>query len=182
MKLRVAITLILLSATLFMSSGAFVVFKLQEFLIKKEIKQRIKAGVSESELVLIKIPVEWETKGNEAFQRIHSREFRYFGEMYDIVRYEKHDDTTYYHCIHDVKESALFANLDDLVRKDNHPNPERQKRINELLRLISIQYLPPSECEPIESYQMIKFFALYRFSEKTWHEKPPSPPPRFCIS
>lgn len=48
---------------------------------------------------------------NKEFQRIDKKEFRYRGAMYDIVRESKTGKRTIFICMHDAKESKLFAGL-----------------------------------------------------------------------
>lgn len=178
MKLRAAISLLLFTAMIYLTSGYFVVFKLQQFHIKREVKQRLKAGVPESRLTLVKIPVEWEKSGSSQFQRIHAGEFRYHGEMYDIVRSEAKGDTTFYYCIHDKEETKLFANLDKLIQTDSAPNPERQKRLGELLKLLSQQYLAPGNNTNKLVYTNMQYKSSYCFGLQTWSVEPPYPPPK----
>lgn len=90
------------------------VFKVQQYEVRKEIKTRIKQGVPIDELVRIEVTahnaheLDWE----------HSREFRYRGTMYDVVRTQVVDaQTTVYYCVNDDQETELFAELDQLVQK-----------------------------------------------------------------
>ena len=51
------------------------------------------------------------------FQWIHKREFRYKGNMYDIVRTEQRGDVTVYRCIHDIEEEQLIESQKELVQE-----------------------------------------------------------------
>lgn len=99
--------------------GVFIVFKYEQNLVRKEIKRRIKFGVSKNERLLISIPKWMEKIPNKDFKRIHKREFRYKGEMYDILYTKEDKDTTHYIVIHDPKETNLFAQLDEYLNKYN---------------------------------------------------------------
>jgi len=158
--------------------GYLLIFKIQQYQIRKEIKQRIKAGVPENELVLLKIPRALEEKPNPVFQRIHEREFRYEGKMYDIVRREIHGDTTWYYCVSDEKETVLFANLDELVNRETSQNPQRRQQSEELQRLLNtffvVQYNRPSLVSSPGEGGLID----YRFVIQTWINTPPVPPPK----
>ena len=57
---------------------------------------------------------------DKEFQRIHKKEFRYKGEMYDIVREIKTGHTTVFICTHDTKESKLFAGLKRINQNKQH--------------------------------------------------------------
>jgi len=78
-----------------------------------EVKQRIKRSVPAQELVLIRVTGE----SASALEWIKSFEFRYRGNLYDIVRTGQAGDTTFYYCINDVQEERLFAGLDGHVRR-----------------------------------------------------------------
>jgi len=162
---------------LLQSAGSLVIFKLQQFYVRHEIKQKLKTGVPEDELVLLQIPKTLEEHPNESFQRIHSREFRYKGHMYDIVRSEVRGDTTWYYCIADVKETELFANLDEMIERDMNHNPERKKETQNLQRLINTLFLvdsrQPSWTLPEAAFELLP----YQFQLNTWNPIPSSPPP-----
>ena len=177
MRILLAISLLLL--LLFQTASYLLVFKIQQYQIRKEIKQQIKAGVPEDELVLLKIPLSLESSAhNDQFQRIHDREFRYQGEMYDIVRQEQHGDTTWYYCLWDEKESELFAQLDEQVAQQMNQNPAQKKQHEQLDRLLHALYLTDSKY-----YLFSKFInnnhnkSYYTFVLKNWSESPPTPPP-----
>jgi hypothetical protein len=167
----------LLLFVLLQSAGYLLVFKIQQHAIRHEIKQQIKAGVPEAELVLLKIPKTLEEKPHPTFQRIHKREFHYDGKMYDIVRQESHGDTTWYYCLADEKETQLFANLDELVKQDMAGNPQHRKQIDELLRLMGALYCSlKTESFFIFSNEQ-RAAAFFFFSLKTWDFSPSTPPP-----
>lgn len=175
--MRSAISILLLLLMLFQTAGHLFIFKIQQYEIRREIKQRLKAGVPETELVLLKILKTLEKKSNPAFQRIHEREFRYDGNMYDIIRQETHGDTTWYYCLSDEKETQLFANLDELVKQDMAGNPQHRRQADELLRILSVLYYG----QKIESFSIFsheqKTATFFFFSLKTWDFTPSTPPP-----
>lgn len=110
---------------------------------RHEMKQFIKAGVPEEDRVILKIAKQTESN-LEIFEWEHSREFRYKGEMYDVLSREEHGDTTYYSCIHDVKESGLFKELDDLVtRFMNEEDDSQQEFFSGFFEKVYLRYSPP---------------------------------------
>jgi len=148
--------------------------------VRHEMKQRIKAGVPEEDLVLLKI-AKAEEQNSEVFERIHSREFRYKGEMYDVIRLEEKGNTTYYTCIHDVKESKLFEQLDEMVVKTLTEDTRERHQQEIMLGFFTKVYLPG--VRPELSYFQTKaksVFAYYAsFSEK--HSSELGEPPRFMF-
>jgi hypothetical protein len=175
--MRSAIAIALFLSMLFQAAGHFFVFKILQHEIRHEIKQQIKAGVPEAELVLLKISKDLEVKNSAVFQRLHEREFRYDGNMYDIVRQEAHGDTTWYYCLADEKETQLFANLDELVKQDMAGNPQHRKQIDELLRLCNALYFSHKIDDFFIFSNERKAATFFFFSLKTWDFPPSTPPP-----
>jgi hypothetical protein len=175
--MRRALSISLLFPMLFQAAGQLFVFKIQQYEIRQEIKEQIKAGVPEAELVLLKIPKALEEIPHPAFQRIHKREFRYDGKMYDIVRQIAHGDTTWYYCLCDEKETQLLANLDELVKQDMTGNPQHRKQIDELLRLLGALYCSHKTAGLFIFPNEQNVATLFFFSLKTWDFLPSTPPP-----
>lgn len=175
--MRSLISISLLQLMLFQSAGYLLIFKVQQTQIRREIKQRIKAGVSETELVLLKIPRTLEENPNNVFRRIHAREFRYHGNMYDIVRSEQHGDVTWYYCLSDEKETRLFANLDEYVNRDMHHNPEQQKQTERLEHLLRTLFFNKSTNLKLTHFTEEIEPVTYLFRIKTWVSSPSTPPP-----
>ncbi len=108
--------------------------------VRYEMKQRIKHGIAEEDRLVLKITPEIEANP-EIFIRIHSREFRYLGEMYDVLKTENSGDTTFYTCIHDVKESGLFKNLDALVYQHLNDDTHQKQGREFMLTFFGLDYL-----------------------------------------
>ena len=123
--------------------GTWLVFKVQQTAIRFEVKQQMKAGVPESDLVVLCIAKVWEETFNDRFEREHNKEFRFDGEMYDIIRSLDEGDTTVYICIHDVKESGLFADLERLTEEEID-QPINKKSRESMQQLIAAKYVQKS--------------------------------------
>jgi len=174
--MRRAVAISLLFFMLLQAGGYFFVFKLQQHEIRQEIKQQIKAGVPEDELVLFKIPNTSAGKPR-SLQHIHEGEFRYNGVMYDVTRQETHGDTIWYYCLADEKETQLFANLDESVKRDMNQNPARQQKLERILQLFGSLFLSNHQDFPfLDSAEEVKLTAD-RFGLKIWIGPPPTPPP-----
>ncbi|HSH64278.1 MAG TPA: hypothetical protein VLB84_00420 [Bacteroidia bacterium] len=116
------------------------VFKVQQYQVRKQIKQLIKQGVPDDELVQISITSE----NHMQLDWKHEKEFRYKGTMYDIVKTEIIDDTTtIYHCVTDKQETALFANLDEQVRKNMDTKNNGNNPLKNSFKLLSNIYFQP---------------------------------------
>tara|TARA_B100000614_G_C14459075_1_gene457651 strand:+ start:113 stop:622 length:510 start_codon:yes stop_codon:yes gene_type:complete len=166
-------TLILLQ-----SAGVMFVYKLQELNIKSEVKQQIKLGIAETDLITLAIPKHLEEKANPEFKRIHEKEFRYKGEMYDIISKVVKDDTTYYDVIHDPKESKLFAKLDELANNELNNDPAQKKISERIKSLFAANYIP-SKSDIISNFPYsISTFCYYGKTYDDIFLPISSPPPK----
>lgn len=104
-------------------------------------------------LLVLAIPKNLEAVENERFVRIHSREFRFEGQMYDIVRTQPGSDTTWYTVYADNKEDKLLAQREALRTSwaeataanpapagPVHPSSEQRRQL--LSRLVGPALLP----------------------------------------
>lgn len=135
--------ILIVGLLLFQSAGMGLIYSLQLGAARHEVKQRIKHGVPEEDRVLLKIPLSLEQTENDLFHRVHAGEFRYKGEMYDILKSERHGDTTWYTCIHDVKESGIFKNLDEKVKLFVSNSPDQQKQRSSAFSFFHQQFVMP---------------------------------------
>ena len=139
--MRKALTSILLLVFVVHLAGNLVLFKIQQFHLRKEMIQRIREGVPESQLVLVK-----ETPTNKkSIKWEDDTEFSFRGIMYDVAKTEidKNGNTIYY-CIKDDLETALVINF----RKQQNQNKKtKNTRIPVLKNVIKI--LPERELSPL---------------------------------
>ncbi len=131
-------------------------FKTLHYKAKSEVKQKIKQSVPENELVLITVSV---TDNKSLKWTKPNKEFRYKGEMYDIVRQETKDEMISYSCIHDFKESKLFANINEHIQRHIADNPIQRKKANILLkRMFKVFY-----CNDLEFISFPTTFKLINY-------------------
>lgn len=175
--MKKAAPILLLLILLFQSAGYLIVFKVQQTLIRHEIKQQIKAGIPESEQVLLIISHATQ-QNREVFQRIHSREFRYHGKMYDVIKREEKNGTTWFYCIGDEQETRLFARLDEQVRKEMQtPASEKQReKLQQWVNPLFFNENPKNSLTTDPSCLM--HTPHYSFSVKMWQSPPETQPPR----
>ena len=75
--------------------GFYVDFRIEQCLIKEEIKEKLIRSLSDNELTLLKITpdnknkIKWTEEGEE---------FRYGDDMYDVARTKSINGTIYYYC------------------------------------------------------------------------------------
>ncbi len=140
--LRSAIVALLLGCMGVGVFGDLLVFSIVRADIRRNIQKKIKAEIPGASLTLIKISNANQPKDFTFTEA--GREFRYRGQMYDIVHTEVKDDTTYYKCIHDEKETVLYANLNHQIHDEYAANPIHHEKQNKLLKKIPKVYLLPT--------------------------------------
>ena len=164
----------LIFAIFYSLTGFYLVFEIDQCLIKEEIKEKLINNLPEKELTLIKISsaestkIDWTEEG---------REFRYEGQMFDVVKIKTGSDTTYYYCFSDEKESKLFSNLNNLVKgqTDNAQSRTNQKKqeityfIRELSFIQSLTETPVLYFDYPSFYKSICIYVL-------------SPPPKIAFT
>lgn len=109
------------------------------------------------------------------FKWIHSREFKYNGEMYDIVKKEENDKQLFLHCINDKKEKRLEEEFAKKVQ-DNSTNSKHRQVSNHLNILLS----EPAQTDNISVEPVCEFY-FYKLLTDCYNSinlDIPSPPPR----
>ena len=141
------ISLFLLFSLLLPSVGTFIWFKFQQKEIRKEVKKQLIAGVNESELTLLIFSKE-ETQTLLTWK--HEMEFSFEGIMYDIVKQKIENNTYYFWCWKDHKETSLYKKLDKLVASAfGNDSTQQQKQIQIKLFNQTLIFKPSEAWEPI---------------------------------
>jgi len=119
------------------NAGFYPIFVTLQLLTRQEIKMRIKQGIPEDEIHKIAFganeKINWVKEG---------KEFRLNNEMFDIVRQEVVNGQEIFYCINDKEEEKLFANLDELVKRqmeDENSSAGNATRL--LLQIFSQTYI-----------------------------------------
>ena len=90
-------------------SSTYFLFKIRQTGIRQSVEKTMDEGGEEHRIEVLKIPFSVEKQGD--FERTEENEFRYKGKMYDVVRLEKHGNSTWYWCMWDEDETALEDKL-----------------------------------------------------------------------
>jgi hypothetical protein len=163
--------------------GTYISFWLRQSQLQYAMENRIRKEKTEENLVLVKIPKSLEAKPDKTFKRIHSREFRYKGNMYDVVRQEDKGDETWYWAIHDEAETILYAQMDELTRKawGDEPLPHEPGTKLERLYPTYISIAPRFDFRNL--FDEIVFENPLSFSHKytLYIGEIPTPPPQFRL-
>jgi hypothetical protein len=109
--------------------GYFVVFRYNQYVIRKEMMARIRNGTLPHNYVLLKI---CNPEKEKQFRRISKTEFSWYGSMYDVVIERKNGDTTLFYCLHDKKEENLLANFSIYLKRHR----DSSRKANSALALL----------------------------------------------
>jgi hypothetical protein len=109
------------------------------------------------------------------FRWIHSREFKYNGEMYDIIKKDENNERLILHCINDKKEKRLEEEFAKKIN-DNSKN-NKQQQVSYHLNIILSE---PVQTETINFAfnGTTNFFREISNSYNSVQLDIPSPPPR----
>lgn len=151
-------------------------FRIQQFEVRKEIKKKIKNNVPENELTLLSFHPS--SKEYSEIEWIKPHEFRYKGQLFDIVRQSTgNNGTIHYKCINDKQEEILFENLEEWVQKniesDNNSDPSSKN----ILKLFSLLYFSSTPVYSYEQYINLlpKSDYVFNYSAPTLEVVPPPP-------
>ena len=115
-------------------------------------------------------------EGKIDFRWIHSREFKYNGDMYDIVKKEETDKQLFFYCINDTKEKKLEEEFEKRVHKNSLEDKQRPASNN----FVSIS--EPVQPEKIGNSLACKCTFSFWLTEfyQSLNLDIPSPPPRLA--
>lgn len=176
------ILILTVAATILLHSQLYIlIYKSFEIKYKKEVKQIIKAGIPQEQLIMLAFHKNIYYKEINNFKWTKKNEFRYKSEMYDIIKTENRNDSVYFYCFHDLKESDLFKNLDFAVYNYLQRNPSKNKEMFSLLTSFNQFYFTEfnnylNETKPYKDiiYTFVSNITLEGFI------LPSNPPPNFA--
>ena len=138
-------------------AGYYLVFSFRQIIIKQNIKYSIKLNLPNELLTLI---ISTPSTAKEILWKERG-EFRYRGNMFDIVRKViKSGDSIFYYCINDKKETKLFSNLEEYVNKSQEAQKDASSRFQNYLNFHSILFFKPVKefiCRFNENYLVYNY-------------------------
>jgi hypothetical protein len=171
------ISSILLSLLLLQSAGPMLLLQLQQSQIRREMKWAIRAGLPDERLVRFEFETDDRLVDGGRVEWIEPHEFRYNGVMYDIARSVEEDGRTVHYCVRDDAETALYAQLDRLMREETNQDPERRRQAARILQHLLLPVLPPqaSSFAVFRTGFTLPFAAVP--ATRRGDSSPPTPPP-----
>jgi len=172
--LKNATSFFLLFIFSFNIGGTYIIFKIQQNHIRKEIIHKIKQGISEKDLTSITVSSENE---NQLIWK-DREEFSYKGTMYDIVHIEILDkNTKIYHCISDSLETNLIAKYNKELQKKRKDKNNRTNSVKTIKYIQKINPIPQKE-ELAFSHKAIRLNFVYHDNYASLSLEILSPPPK----
>jgi hypothetical protein len=148
---------------------------IQKKQIIREVKWKIIDGLQKEELVLIKLTIE-ESKKELYWE--HSKEFEYKGEMYDLVEKKSFEDSVYYWCWWDHRETALNKRLTQLVDSllgNNHQRQKNKERAIDFYSFLFFEELGHHLGNQIKKKEKAKLRYILNYRGLTISPKAPPP-------
>lgn len=148
LQLRQGFACLLIGIFCLPALGTWGLFSLQQQRIRKEIKQKIKAGVPLSQQTLLGFSKNELESGTLSWMNDH--EFRYQGVAYDVLKKTSQQDSIYFSCIRDEDETRLFKTLDDQVSKilnqDESSKSQKENTFRFYRNLFFADFNPNAQC------------------------------------
>ncbi|MDZ7716564.1 MAG: hypothetical protein U5J95_10160 [Balneolaceae bacterium] len=138
MKSIISIALIFILSYNFIGAGF--VYNVWLYSIKNEVKQNLRSELGK-EYRVIKVPKSWATSPPSEFKWHEDHEFRYRGQMYDVISQEEHGDQIWYFCYWDKAETELLNNLSAYVSSFLQQQPEQKKKTQHLIIILKNVFL-----------------------------------------
>jgi len=137
-----SLSVVLIALLLLQSVISMFVYDIKLKQIKRSVKWAYLNERSNDELALVKVAKSLEINSNAVFRRVHSKEFEFLGEMYDIVRQSDKGDTTYYYCFHDREETQLAQKIHEQLVNLLAQNNSTSKQEKKAWDFYQLKYLP----------------------------------------
>ncbi len=169
--MKIFLNIILIFTILTISVGHIFIFSIQEHFIKKEIKRALLKNTPDAELKTLVIAKN-KLNSENGFKYIHSKEFKYLGEMYDIVRKFESKDSIKFVCIHDKDETALINNFVKYCKDDKNSSPIKRK-----INILNLDYYIITDYNVNYISFSLFLFDIESDNYNSFHPQIASPPP-----
>lgn len=115
-------------------TGVALFFSVRQYQIKAQVQQQILKDLPDSSLETLRLhPADLKRLAWN-----NSREFFYQGEMYDLIRTEfQGDSLLLLHCLHDARETELFALMETCISKHCGNDPQTMHALKGWFELFS---------------------------------------------
>ncbi|MGQ9799697.1 MAG: hypothetical protein ACUVRG_10510 [Ignavibacterium sp.] len=177
-KIKKSLAILIISLLLFNSSGYILLYLSSLHFVKKYVINALDNNEYDKEIFLLTLSKKDIAKGKVSFKWIHSREFRYNGNMYDIKKNISDEDSLRVYCYFDEKENLLEQLFHKFAKSESDKSKQKQININ-LLSFIGLFF----NSETITSYRFIgtKIMSLTIYFQEQFNFEVPTPPPQILL-
>jgi hypothetical protein len=156
--------------------GAVTWIGFRKAIVRKEVRERIIAGIEANRLVVFKFK---KGEADPLLRWEHSGEFEYDGRMYDVVETWTQGDAVYYRCWRDEEETRLNSRLKETVARSlSKPSNVGEKSAPRSLSLSSSGFIITREQETLPPGSSGKTERTLSGFYSSCIIRPPTPPPR----
>lgn len=132
-----SIAILITFLLLFNSSGYILLYVSSLHFVKKYIIKALDSNEYDKEIFLLTLSKKDIAEGKISFKWIHSREFRYNGNMYDIKKNLSDEDSLRVYCYYDNTENLLEQLFHKFSNSESDKSKQKQFNIN-LLSFIGL--------------------------------------------
>ncbi len=169
--MREKISYILLVIFVYSIIGYYPIFILMQNSVKEEMKERIKNVIPSEEMIIFNfnetdyMDLVWED----------DNEFRYKGDMYDVIRIVKSENNNIrVYCIDDKKETKLLADFEKQTQNNSTDGQQKQN----IVKLFTSFYLLVKESNSFIPDKLVLSAFDFKKSFISFIGDIPAPPPK----
>jgi len=154
---------------LFYSGGFYFLFISRQFSIRNEVRREIKSGLRTKDLTIITIPLDGESDIRWVKP---DKEFKYKGELFDVVKIKIKGQKKTIYCLNDKKEKRLITAFHRQQRQKKESDNKTHRLLIQLFfppELNQLNFIKSSDC----CYASLIFIYQSNFPDIL------SPPPNF---
>lgn len=177
--IKKSLAILITALLLFNSSGYILLYFSSLHFIKKYIIKALDNDEYEKEIFLLTLSNKDIAEGKISFKWIHSREFRYNGNMYDIKKNLSDEDSLRVYCYFDDKENLLEQLFHKFAKSESDKSKQKQTNIN-LLSFIGLFFY--SEGISFSESVGTNIIFLKISVNDQFNSEIPTPPPQFFLA
>lgn len=143
LQMKRTLSIIFLLVFIYNIAGFFVVFKIEQYAAKDEMKAYISQNPANAELEKIVISNEVMDSRASGFRMFDdNKEFTFNGKLYDIIKSTSDGKFTTFYCLNDKNEERIISNLYEHVQRNTDQNIPSRDNAMKLIKNIIKEALP----------------------------------------
>lgn len=152
-------------------AGYYVVYNVLNIQVKKHVWKLQKGHIPDADLLAFSPDI----TADADFEWVKEHEFRYRGNLYDIIRKTETSGCEVWHCIQDEQEQEMLSHLKQQVHQNNgHPSKNAKLLIKSIVKDYIVEIPASADVSAIPIAHFSYFVCLFVQADL----KKESPPPR----